>query len=217
MSGVLELYYTLCYAVCHHFGLILKEIHIWPKVSDSAKDLVKKMLDPNPKRRLSYSNGGNQNLTNIIKLYDGYISIVMTRGHAFVRFPVYNCLKIVFLGCFNFEDLKHDMVLQSLLQHTPMLNELELEANSMSPFLPYPPQAFLIKRKAEIFLQNVRLAELVGVLAEVEFIEFVLSSASRLESLIIKLDGEAPEEIKVYKEIMLFRRASTRVEIVILD
>ncbi|KAH0449534.1 hypothetical protein IEQ34_020226 [Dendrobium chrysotoxum] len=25
----------------------------WPKVSDSAKDLVKKMLDPNPKRRLS--------------------------------------------------------------------------------------------------------------------------------------------------------------------
>jgi calcium-dependent protein kinase len=25
----------------------------WPKVSDNAKDLVKKMLDPDPKRRLT--------------------------------------------------------------------------------------------------------------------------------------------------------------------
>lgn len=25
----------------------------WPKVSDSAKDLIKKMLDPDPKRRLT--------------------------------------------------------------------------------------------------------------------------------------------------------------------
>lgn len=25
----------------------------WPKVSDNAKDLVKRMLDPDPKRRLS--------------------------------------------------------------------------------------------------------------------------------------------------------------------
>lgn len=25
----------------------------WPKISDNAKDLVKKMLDPDPKRRLT--------------------------------------------------------------------------------------------------------------------------------------------------------------------
>ncbi|KAH0459143.1 hypothetical protein IEQ34_011957 [Dendrobium chrysotoxum] len=109
----------------------------WPKVSDSAKDLVKKMFDPNPKRRLSYTH--------------------------------------ILLEYFALAGLKHDMVLQSLLQHTPVLNELELE------------------------LQNVRLAELVGMRAEVEFIEFVLSSASRLESLIIKLDSKRPGKLKFTK------------------
>ena len=37
----------------------------WPKVSDNAKDLVKKMLDPDPKRRLT----AQEVLGNIQSIY----------------------------------------------------------------------------------------------------------------------------------------------------
>ncbi|KAI0520164.1 hypothetical protein KFK09_007635 [Dendrobium nobile] len=167
----------------------------------------------------------NKCLTNILKiekleLQQNFLDF-MTRGQAFVRFPIYNCLKKVFLSCFNFEDLKHVMVLQSLLQNTPVLNELEIEADSDESIATIPTSSFFDKMESRSFcldqIRTVRLAELVGVRAEVEFIEFILSGASRLESLFIKLDGEAPDEIKVYKEIMRFRRASSRAEIVILD
>ena len=85
------LYFTFCFVVCHHFGLVSIDLTYtnvllymfcltfgrldaeteqgvaqaiirsvldfrrdpWPKVSDNAKDLVRKMLDPDPKRRLT--------------------------------------------------------------------------------------------------------------------------------------------------------------------
>lgn len=41
----------------------------WPKVSDSAKDLVKKMLDPDPSRRLTAQQVlGNANFKHILLL-----------------------------------------------------------------------------------------------------------------------------------------------------
>ncbi|XP_020586184.1 uncharacterized protein LOC110028609 [Phalaenopsis equestris] len=167
----------------------------------------------------------NKCLSNIpkierLELQQNFLDF-MTRGHAFVRFPTYSCLKKVFLSCFNFEDLKHVMALQSLLQNTPVLKELELEADSDESIATIPTSSFFDRKESRSFkldeLRIVRLTELVGVRTEVEFIEFILSTASRLESLIIKLDREAPEEVKLYKEIMRFRRSSTRAEIVILD
>lgn len=41
----------------------------WPKVSDNAKDLVKKMLDPDPTRRLSAHHVLGNVLLNIEILY----------------------------------------------------------------------------------------------------------------------------------------------------
>ncbi|KAH0466172.1 hypothetical protein IEQ34_006275 [Dendrobium chrysotoxum] len=169
----------------------------------------------------------NKCLTNILKIekleLQKHFLDFMTRGHAFVQFPIYNCLKKVFLSWFSFVDLKHVMLLQSLLRNTPVLNELEIEADSDESIATTPTSSFFDKKESRNFsldqLRNVRLAEVVGVRAEMEFIEFLLSSASRLESLIIniKLAVDTLGEIKIYKEIMRFRRASTRAEIVILD
>ncbi|KAG0458670.1 hypothetical protein HPP92_021798 [Vanilla planifolia] len=145
----------------------------------------------------------------------------MTRGHAFVRFPTYSCLKKVFLSCFNFEDLKHVLALQSLLENTPALQKLEIEADSDDSIATIPTTSFFDKKQCPDInlhqLRTVRLIELLGVRPEVEFIEFILACASALETLVIKLEGEAIEEVKVYKEIMRFRRASSRAEIEILD
>ncbi|MBA0754668.1 hypothetical protein Gogos_020765, partial [Gossypium gossypioides] len=59
VSGVLELSSIFYFVVCHHSGQGVAQaiIHFaidfkrepWPKVSDNAKDLVKKMLNPDPK------------------------------------------------------------------------------------------------------------------------------------------------------------------------
>ncbi|MBA0854027.1 hypothetical protein Goshw_025082 [Gossypium schwendimanii] len=61
VSGVLELLSIFYFVVCHHSGqteqgvaqaIILFAIDFkdpWPKFSDNAKDLVKKMLNPDPK------------------------------------------------------------------------------------------------------------------------------------------------------------------------
>ncbi|XP_052878356.1 uncharacterized protein LOC108465678 isoform X1 [Gossypium arboreum] len=67
VSGVLELSSIFYFVVCHHSGqrlsrgwhkaIIRSAIDFkrdsWPKVSDNAKDLVKKMLNPDPKQRLT--------------------------------------------------------------------------------------------------------------------------------------------------------------------
>ncbi|MBA0857214.1 hypothetical protein Goshw_008996, partial [Gossypium schwendimanii] len=63
MSGVLELSSIFYFVVCHHSGqteqgvaqAIIRSVidfkrDPWPKVSDNAKDLVKKMLNPDPKQ-----------------------------------------------------------------------------------------------------------------------------------------------------------------------
>lgn len=96
-----------------------------------------------------------------------------------------------------------------------------MQADSDESIATMPISSFFDRRERRTFclyeLRNVRLTELVGVRSEVEFIEFILLCASELESLFIKLDGEAPEDVKLYKEIMRFRRASSRAEIVILD
>ncbi|PKA58907.1 F-box/FBD/LRR-repeat protein [Apostasia shenzhenica] len=145
----------------------------------------------------------------------------MTRGQAYVRFPTYTCLKKVFFSCFNFQDLKHVIALQSLLQNSPVLQELEIEADTDDSIATIPTSSFFDKREFHnarlCQLRRVKLTELMGLRPELEFIEFILAASSALEVLTIKLDTDATEEVKFYKEIMRFRRASTRAQIEILD
>lgn len=61
------------------------------------------------------------------------------------------------------------------------------------------------------------MTEILGVGPEMELIEFVLSNSPVLETLYIRLDNDVCDEVKIYKKIMRFRRASTRAEIVNLD
>ncbi|XP_020576175.1 F-box/FBD/LRR-repeat protein At1g13570-like isoform X2 [Phalaenopsis equestris] len=145
----------------------------------------------------------------------------LTRGGVFKPFPTYSCLKKVLLSSFNFEDQELVMTLGSLLQNTPVLRELQLEAYSVESTTPEPTSRCFDWKESRNFnlneLRMVRLTELVGVRNEMEFIEFILSTASRLESLIIQVDVIGHEKVELFKEIMRFRRSSPIAEIIILD
>ncbi|KAH9651060.1 hypothetical protein KPL70_026605 [Citrus sinensis] len=49
MSGILELSYIFCFVVSYLFG----QRDPWPKVFENAKNLVKKLLNHDPKQRLT--------------------------------------------------------------------------------------------------------------------------------------------------------------------
>lgn len=69
----------------------------WPRVSDNAKDLVKKMLDPDPKKRLTaqevlgnYSNMISYTIERFIALYDKFLptlSMQIILGYKMPRRP----------------------------------------------------------------------------------------------------------------------------------
>lgn len=65
-------------------------------------------------------------------------------------------------------------------------------------------------------LQMVKIAGISGVRSELEFINFVLSNSPVLETLTVK--PASPEGgWDLIKELLRFRRASVRAEIIYLD
>lgn len=65
-------------------------------------------------------------------------------------------------------------------------------------------------------LRVAKIAGISGLRSELEFINFVLSNSPFLERMTVKpssLDGG----LELMKELLRFRRASTRAEIIYLD
>lgn len=143
----------------------------------------------------------------------------LSGGGLLDKLPTYNCLRKLHLSCVNFEDTRHVAILRCLFQRTRVLEELIIEADSVDSS--NPAASFWEGKECLDFrfnhLRNVKLTEILGVEPEMELIEFILASSPVLETLYIRLDNDASEEVKIYKQIMRFRRASARAEIINLD
>ncbi|XP_008798803.2 F-box/FBD/LRR-repeat protein At1g13570-like isoform X1 [Phoenix dactylifera] len=135
------------------------------------------------------------------------------------RLPTYSYLKKLYLTCVNFEDTKHIAILRCLFRSAPVLEELTIEADSVDSS--NPAASFWEGKECADFrfnhLRYLTVTEILGVGPEMELIEFVLANSPVLETLFIRLDNDVCDEVKIYKQIMRFRRASTRAEIINLD
>uniref|UniRef100_A0A7N0UM21 FBD domain-containing protein n=1 Tax=Kalanchoe fedtschenkoi TaxID=63787 RepID=A0A7N0UM21_KALFE len=161
----------------------------------------------------------------LLESLDGhvYFTKYLSIGHDFGRFPItFNYLKVVELYQVSFEDIKEIQVVIRLLVSSPILQTLTV---SVSPSLygsesveifNWDTEHGLSDSKLE-HLRHVRITDLLDNPNELLFIQFLLERSPVLESLKISTSGslKAGRE-KLLIQLLRFRRASTRAEIVVL-
>ncbi|KAE9458568.1 hypothetical protein C3L33_09550, partial [Rhododendron williamsianum] len=123
------------------------------------------------------------------------------------------CMELNYLSIrINFNDLDESLAALCLLRSSPNLHELEILAR--------PEEQTVVGRVANIWEEdyyNCPFNQLqFGVRCELDFINFLLANSPVLERMTVK---PASNEIgwELLKELVRFRRASVRAEIIYLD
>ncbi|KAG5542241.1 hypothetical protein RHGRI_021943 [Rhododendron griersonianum] len=130
------------------------------------------------------------------------------------------CMELNYLSIrINFNDLDESLAALCLLRSSPNLHELEILAR--------PEEQTVVGRVANIWeedyyncpfnqLRLVKVVGIFGVRCELDFINFLLANSPVLERMTVK---PASNEIgwELLKELVRFRRASVRAEIIYLD
>lgn len=118
----------------------------------------------------------------------------------------------------NFNDLKESSAALCLLRSCPNIDELEMLARPDEMCTGTLSDFWICDHWSSMFpqLKVVKIAGISGIRSELDFINFLLSNAPVLEKMTVKpasVDGGW----ELLKELLRYRRASTRAEIIYLD
>ncbi|KAH7659295.1 RNI-like protein [Dioscorea alata] len=145
----------------------------------------------------------------------------LAKGSILEKLPTYNYLTKLYLSMVNFKDLRHNLMICCFFRSSPVLRELEIEADSDDSMAIAPAESFCNGNGCLDFkfnnLRTMKMVEICGEKPELDFIKFVLANAPVLETLNIRVISDPHEDARIFKEIMRFRRASTQAEIICLD
>lgn len=139
------------------------------------------------------------------------------------RIPLTYChLKIIELYQVSFEDMKEVFVLLRLITNSPNLKELRISGSSNA--LAAREATDLDFWENECYshcvferLKVVKMTEISGVPHEMEFIKFLLENSPVLEMVSIACSFVMEERLSMLVELVRFRRASPRAEIVFIQ
>lgn len=129
------------------------------------------------------------------------------------------CVDLNYLSIrINFNDLEENLAALCLLRSSPNLQELEMLARPEETGIGVLTNFWEVDHWTSLFsqLRMVKIVGISGIRSELEFIKFVLSNSPVLETMTIKpasLEGGWD----LIKELLRFRRASARAEIIYLD
>lgn len=130
------------------------------------------------------------------------------------------CVDLGYLSLrINFDDCEENKAALCLLRSSPNLQELEILAR--------PEEAFLMESFVNFWedehwscpfdqLRLVKVTGISGTRLELGFISFLLLASPALERMIMK-PASADGQLLMMKELLRFRRASVRAEIIYLD
>ncbi|CAL0315286.1 unnamed protein product [Lupinus luteus] len=134
---------------------------------------------------------------------------------------IYNNLESIELYQVGFEDMNEMLVVLRLITSSPNLKELQISQGSsnMSSATDAPNMDFWAKKCPSDstlgHLKVVKLTDMCGVPQEMEFIKFLLGCSPVLEIMsIAPCVHDMENEMRMLIELVKFRRASTKAEIV---
>ncbi|OIW04683.1 hypothetical protein TanjilG_00119 [Lupinus angustifolius] len=163
--------------------------------------------------------GGVPNLEKLVGhiYFTKYLSIGNDPGNLPI---IYNNLESIELYQVGFEDMNEMLVVLRLITSSPNLKELQISGSSnMSPATDAPNLDFWAKKCPSDstlgHLKVVKLTDMCGVPQEMEFIKFLLGCSPMLEIMsIAPCVHDMENEMRMLIELVKFRRASTKAEIV---
>lgn len=165
-----------------------------------------------------------RSLPAVEKLYlEGYFLEFLALGNVPKRLPIlFNNLKVLHLDEMDFSNLDEILCSLCLITSSPNLEELRVVAYAgdiardavVEYFGTQNLSHYSLKR-----LQKVKMEEISNFEPELEFIKFILASSPSLEQMEVlrSEDTVDEEERKMWKELMRFRRASPKAEVIYLQ
>ncbi|KAI9073482.1 hypothetical protein K1719_027985 [Acacia pycnantha] len=163
--------------------------------------------------------GGVPNLERLAGhiYFTKYLSIGNDPG----KLPVtYRNLETVELFQVSFEDMKEILVVLRLITSSPNLKELQISGSSNIPTATDAPDLEFWSKECPSDctlkqLKVVKLTDMCGVPHEMELIKFLLANSPVLETMsIVPCMYMMESQLKMLIELVRFRRASARAEIV---
>ncbi|KDP38453.1 hypothetical protein JCGZ_04378 [Jatropha curcas] len=160
------------------------------------------------------------NLPHIQRLeVQSYFLKYLSIGNVPGRLPK-PCIDLNYLSIrINFNDIEENSAALCLLRSSPNLQELEMlarpeEQTSMVPIANFWEDDHWNSLFGQLRL--VRIVGISGVRSELDFINFMLSNSPVLERMTVK-PASSDGGWELLKELLRFRRASVRAEIIYLD
>lgn len=130
------------------------------------------------------------------------------------------CVDLGYLSLrINFDDCEENKAALCLLRSSPNLQELEILARPEEAFLMESFVNFWEDEHLSCPFDQLRLVKVTGISGtrlELGFISFLLLASPALERMIMK-PASADGQLLMMKELLRFRRASVRAEIIYLD
>ncbi|KAL1317806.1 hypothetical protein HN51_069994 [Arachis hypogaea] len=163
--------------------------------------------------------GGVPNLERLVGhiYFTKYLSI----GNDLGCLPIiYKNLETIELNQVSFEDMKEILVVLRLITSSPNLKELQISGSSNIPSATDAPDLDFWEKECSSkcrlsHLRVVQLTDMCGVPHEMELIKFLLASSPVLETMsIIPCIYVVESQLKMLTELVKFRRASAKAEIV---
>eukprot|EP00262_Sarcandra_glabra_P003517 TRINITY_DN14251_c0_g1_i2.p1 TRINITY_DN14251_c0_g1~~TRINITY_DN14251_c0_g1_i2.p1 ORF type:complete len:164 (-),score=30.66 TRINITY_DN14251_c0_g1_i2:11-448(-) len=138
------------------------------------------------------------------------------------RLPdTFDNLEYLFLSL-NFQDAKEISTALCMFRSSPYLQEIVICDGLMKENAIIPEECFWESQKnldcVLLRLQIIKMTSMKGETHELEFIKFVLANAPVLQTMKIEIDPKKKsEELRIFKTLLQFQRASVEAKIVHLD
>ncbi|XP_057503193.1 F-box/FBD/LRR-repeat protein At1g13570-like isoform X1 [Actinidia eriantha] len=179
--------------------------------------------------------GYDQNLTlghtgNLIKFFSQLPSIqrlevqsyflkYLAVGHTPGKLPS-PCMELNYLSIrINMNDTDENLAALCLLRSSPNLQELEILARPEEQMFPERVKNIWLEEYYDCPFNQLRLVKVAGIFGvrcEMDFINFLLANSPVLERMTVK-PASNDRGWELLKELVRFRRASVRAEIIYLD
>ncbi|KAF5942900.1 hypothetical protein HYC85_020542 [Camellia sinensis] len=135
------------------------------------------------------------------------------------RLPI-PCIELNYLSIrINFNDMEESLAALCLLRSSPNLQELEILGRPEEQTIPVRVKSIGEEDYDNCPLNQLRLvkiAGIIGVRCELDFINFLLANSPVLEKMTVKPTSN-DRGWELLKELVRFRRASVQAEIIYLD
>ncbi|PNY02090.1 F-box/FBD/LRR-repeat protein [Trifolium pratense] len=147
------------------------------------------------------------------------LAVYLAMGVVPVKLPT-PCIDLSYLSIrINFNDSKEISAALCLLRNSPNLRELEILARPEEQPVPIAHHTYCWEEVCLSWpvmrVQHVRIDGISGIKPELDFVNFLLQYSPVLEKMAVKPALNAGPEL--VKDLLRFRRASTRAEVTYLD